>query len=79
MHDADHPGGTQAPVEGNAPFGQFVRYQIGGTYLLEAQLRMGVNIAAHSGNGRCLGGNGVDDLHGGISLSATVYLGWRRR
>ena len=40
---------------------------------------MGMNVAAYSGNACGLGSDGVDDLHGGISLSATVYLGWSRR
>ena len=66
VHDAYHPGGAHAPVDGDAPFGEFGGHQVGGALLFKAQFGVGVDVAAQRGHGVGLCGNGVYDFHGEV-------------
>jgi hypothetical protein len=60
-----------APVDGNAPFGQLGRHHIGGAHFFKAQFGVGVDVAAHRGNGRGLGDDGVDEVHAARTTAPT--------
>ena len=62
--DADHPRGSQPAVNGNAPLRQLGGYQIGGAHLLKAQLGVRMDVASQAGDARCLGDDGIKNLHG---------------
>ena len=49
--------------DGNAPFGELARHQLGGAHRLEAQLRMSADVAAHRSDAGDLRHDGVDDFH----------------
>ena len=68
MDDANDPRGCHATVQRNAPAGQLLRHDIGGTHFLETQLRVGVNVFADGGDG----GGVLQD--GGVN-----FHGWARR
>ena len=47
FEDAHHACLAQAPVDGDAPLGEFLGDQVGGAQLFKAELGMGVDVAAH--------------------------------
>ena len=63
LDDAHHAGGAQAPVDGNAPFGQLGRHHVGGAHFLKAKLGVGVQVAAYGGNGWGVVDDGFDQMH----------------
>ena len=62
----DHAGLAQAAVDRDAPVGERLGDHVGGALLLEAQLGVGVDVAAHRGDLRGVGEDGFDQLHGGL-------------
>jgi hypothetical protein len=65
LHDADHAGLAQAAVDGDAPIGQRLGDHVGGAVLLEAQFRVGVDVASDGRDGGHIGQDGFDEVHGG--------------
>jgi len=63
LDNANHAGGAQAAVNGDAPLGQLGGHHVGGADFLKAQLGVGMDIAADGGNGGGLRDNGINDLH----------------
>ena len=47
FEDAHHACLAQAPVDGDAPLGEFLGDQVGGAQLFKAELGVGVDVAAH--------------------------------
>jgi len=64
LHDADDAGLAQAAVAGDAPFGERLGDDVGGAFLVEAQLGVGVDVAPDRGRDGGVGEDGLDDLHG---------------
>jgi hypothetical protein len=64
FQNTDHTGGAQATVDGNAPFGELGRHQICRAHLLEAEFRVGMDVAAQGGKVVALAHDGVDQVHG---------------
>ena len=63
VHDADHAGGAQPAVNGDAPLRQLGRHQVGGAHFLEAEFRVRVDVAPQLGDGRGLCQDGFDQVH----------------
>ena len=49
LDDSNNPGLSQAAMDGNAPFGQQLRDQVGGALFLEAELGMGMDVPPDGG------------------------------
>ena len=52
--------------------GELLGDQVGGALLLEAELRVGMEVAPHGGDLRRVGEDGFDDLHGGLLDRASL-------
>jgi len=61
--DAHHPGLAEATVHGNAPAFERPGDQVRGAVLLEAQLRVGVEVTPDGGDGRGVGQHRFDHAH----------------
>ena len=85
LHDADHSGGTEPAMDRDAPVCQGLRDHVGGAALLEAQLRVGMQVTADRGDGGTVGQDGFDQLHRALPRGPTgpaveYYAGpWCRR
>ena len=66
LHDTHHPRGAQAAMDGDAPLRQRLGDHIGRAHFLEAQLRVGVDVASDGGDGGRVGQDGFDELHGSL-------------
>ena len=53
-------------MDRDAPLGELLGDQVRGALLLEAELGMGMDVAAQRGDLRRIGQDGFDDLHGGL-------------
>ncbi len=66
VHDAHHAGGAHAAVNRDAPGFEFLRDHVGGAHFLEAQFRVGVDVAAHGRDVGRPGEDGFNDFHGDV-------------
>ena len=69
---AAHRDSLDGTVYRNAPRSELARHQLGGALLFVAQLGVGVDVAAQGCDGRRLGGDGVNGLHGSFPSIGTV-------
>jgi hypothetical protein len=65
LDDADDPGLAEAAVDRDAPALERARDEVRGAVLLEAQLRMGVDVAPYRGDRRGVGQDRFDHAHAG--------------
>ena len=70
-HDA---GLAQAAVDRDAPVGERLGDHVGSAVFLEAQFRVGMDVAADGGDGGRVGQDGFDQVHGSpVHSTASVY------
>ena len=65
LDDADDAGLAHAAVDRDAPVGQRLGDEVRGALLLEAQLRVGMDVAAQRRDGGGIRQDGFDQAHGG--------------
>src|SRR5882757_3370977 len=63
LDDSNHAGLSQAAMDGNIPFSQQLRDQIGGALFLEAEFRMGMDLTPDRSERARVSDNGFDQCH----------------